>query len=196
MFKKILLSSLVAVSVSLANSAFAAPETFQLDPSHTYVLWQINHLGFSTQVGKWYIASGTLVIDKDKPANSKVDAEIKIDSLSTGLSELDEHLKDEKFLDAAKFPTATFKSDKVKVTGKKTAKVYGSLTLHGVTKPVVLDVTFNKAGKSPVSENDTIGFAATTMIKRSDFGINTYLPVLGDEVKIQIGAEGFQKKAS
>lgn len=194
MFKKILLSSLIAVSVTLANSTFAAPETFQLDPSHTYVLWEINHLGFSTQVGKWYIASGTLVIDKDKPANSKVDAEINIDTLSTGLGELDEHLKGENFLDVAKFPTATFKSDKVTVTGKKTAKVNGMLTLHGVSKPVVLNVTFNKEGVSPVSENYTMGFAATTNIKRSDFGIKTFLPVLGDEVKIQIGAEGFQKK--
>lgn len=193
MIKKVLLPAFTAFSLMIVNSTYAAPETFQLDPTHTYVLWQINHLGFSQQVGKWY-ASGSLTVDKDKPVNSKVEAEIKIDSLTTGLNDLDEHLKGQLFLDAAKFPTATFKSDKVTMTGDKTAKVHGSLTLHGVTKPVVLNVTFNQAGINPVTENYTMGFSATTSIKRSDFGIKTLLPALGDEVKIEIGAEGFQKK--
>jgi len=170
-----------------------AAEIFTLDPNHSYVFWHINHFGFSSQAGKWY-ASGTLVLDKDKPANSKVNAVIKVADMVTGLPELDAHLKGKLFFNVAQFPTATFVSDKVEITGDKTANVHGVLTLHGVSKPVTLAVAMIQAGKSPITDNFTVGFAATTMIKRSDFGMTTLLPGLGDEVKIEIGAEGFQQK--
>lgn len=175
----------------LSANVFAAPETFTLDPEHTYVLWNIKHLGFSTQAGKWY-ASGTLVLDKEHPADSKVNVTIDLTKMITGLPELDKHLKGKQFFDVAKFPKATFVSDKVNVTGKDTAKVEGTLTLHGVSKPVTLDVKLNQEGPNPITTKMTVGFSATAAIKRSDFGMTTLIPALGDDVELDIEAEAYQ----
>jgi polyisoprenoid-binding protein YceI len=172
------------------SPALQAAETLTLDPQHSYVLWFINHQGFSIQTGKWYV-EGTLLLDKEKPQNSKVNATINIADIHTGIPELDKDLKSPLFFDATKFPTATFVSDKVDLSSKTTAKVHGTLTLHGISKPVTLDVKFNKAGKNPINDRMTVGFSATTNIKRSDFGITTLLPDLSDEVKIQIAAEAY-----
>lgn len=174
-----------------SGSLYAEPAKYTIDPQHSYVLWRIQHLGFSTQTGKWY-ANGELLLDQDKPETSKAKVMIKLANVVTGIPELDKHLQGPLFLDSAKFPTATFVSDKVEVLSKTTAKIYGSLTLRGVSKPVVLDVTFNKAGKSPITEKDTVGFSATTTIKRSDFGMTTLLPNLGDEVKLDIEMEAYK----
>lgn len=119
---------------AFSTDIYAEPQTLTLDNQHTYVLWKVKHLGFSTQAGKWY-ANGQLVLDKDNPQQSKVNVTIKIDDIVTGIPELDKHLKGKLFFDTKQFPTATFVSDKVEVTGKNKAKVYGMLTLHGVTKP-------------------------------------------------------------
>lgn len=183
---KFILFFLVLLPVQLA---FAAVENYKLDPSHSFVLWHINHLGFSTQVGKWP-AEGTITIDTDKLQNSKVDVTIQIKQIITGLAELDKHLMAESFFDAEKFPTATFVSDKVTLTSKKTAKVRGMLTLHGVTKPITLNVTLNKMGANPVTNKASVGFSATAELKRSDFGMTTLVPTLGDTVTLNIDAEG------
>ncbi|KTD15687.1 polyprenyl-pyrophosphate binding protein [Legionella gratiana] len=171
----------------------AAPETFILDNKHTYVLWSIEHLGFSTQYGKWY-ASGKLILDQDNPSQSKVDVTINVADMVTGVPELDEHLKSKLFFDTKQFPTATFVSNKVTPTGKDTATVDGTLTLRGVSRPVVLQVTLNKQGMNPINNKMSAGFTATTAIKRSDFGINAFLPALSDTVNIKIGAEAYLDK--
>jgi polyisoprenoid-binding protein YceI len=175
---------LVAVSAQ-------ATETLTLDPQHTYILWHIKHFGFSTQAGKWY-ASGTLMIDKDRPQNSKVNVTVQVTNIVTGNAELDKHLKGKLFFDVEHFPTATFVSDQVKLIGKKAAKVHGILTLHGVSKPVVLDVKLNETGINPITEKMTAGFSAKTRIKRSDFNITTLLPSVSDEVNIDIEAEAYK----
>jgi len=170
---------------------FAAVETYTLDPMHTYVLWHINHFGFSNPSGKWF-AEGSLVLDKDKPQNNKVNAIIHIANIVTGIPDLDKHLMGPLFFDVTKFPTATFVSDKIDVTGKETATVYGILILHGVSNPITLNVTLNKAGGNPITNKMSVGFSANTIIKRSSFGINTLLPGLGDEVTINIEAEAYK----
>ena len=175
-------------SVALAEKA-TAPETFTLDPGHTYVLWHINHFGFSNPSGKW-LANGTLILDETHPQNSKVDVTIQTDSIDTGIPKLDEHLKSKAFFDVDKYPTATFVSDKVTLAGKNQAKVHGMLTIHGVTKPVILDVTLNKVGVNPITSKKTAGFTAKGKIKRSDFDMTTLLPGLGDDVRLDIEAEG------
>lgn len=190
---RIRLIGMFVAAFAFSTSLHAAPETFILDNQHSYVLWTIKHLGFSTQAGKWYV-NGQVILDKEHPDQSKVNATIKIADLVTGLPELDKHLKSKLFLDNDKFPKATFVSDKVQVLSENSAKVEGMLTLHGVTKPVTLDVTLNKAGVNPISNKNAVGFSASTIIKRSDFGMNTLLPDLGDEVAIQIGAEAYQDK--
>lgn len=174
-----------------SSVVFAVPETFTLDPKHTYILWRIHHFGFSTQVGKWY-ASGNLILDKDNPQNSKVNATIQVSNIITGLPDLDKHLLGPLFFDVKQFPTATFVSNKVNLTGKDTAEVEGTLTLHNVSKPITLNVKLNSARISPITDKMTAGFSATTHLKRSDFGIKTLLPGLGDDVEIEIGAEAYQ----
>jgi polyisoprenoid-binding protein YceI len=186
-FTRLLASVLLFLACSM--SAFADAETFQLDPGHTYVLWRISHFGFSYPAGKW-MANGTLVLDEKKPQDSKVNVIIKIGEIDTGNPKLTEHLLSKAFFDVAQFPDATFVSDHVTLTGKDTAKVTGILTLHGVSKPVTLNVKLNKIGTNPITDKKAVGFSATTTIKRSDFGMETLLPALGDEVKINIEAEG------
>ncbi len=167
-----------------------AADTYTLDPNHTYVLWHISHFGYSYPSGKW-MAQGTLILDEANPQNSKVNVTIDINNLTTGIKDLDEHLKSPLFFDVKQYPTATFVSDKVVVTGKNTAQVHGTLTLHGVTKPITLNVTFNKAGISPITNKKTVGFSATTDLMRSDYGITTLLPGISDDVKIDIEAEAY-----
>lgn len=185
--------SLCTAFALFSTSLYAAPEAFTLDSSHTYVLWNIKHMGFSTQSGKWYV-TGQLVLDKDHPEQSKVNVSIDLANMVTGLPELDKHLKSQTFFDVEHYPKATFVSNKVEVNGKNTANVNGILTLHGVSKPVVLHVTLNKAGMNPITNKMTVGFSATAEVKRSDFGMTAYLPGLSDEVEINIGAEAYQDK--
>lgn len=179
---------LLTAALFAAGTVAAASETYTLDPSHSYVNWQISHFGFSSPTGKWY-ATGTLDLDKDKPQDSKVNVTINVADMVTGIPKLDEHLKSADFFDTAKYPKATFVSDHVQVTGKDTALVEGKLTVHGVTKPVTLKVKLNKAGVSQLNNKMTAGFTASTVIKRSDFGVSAYLPGLGDEVKLSIEVE-------
>ncbi len=175
-------------------SLHATAERWKIDPQHTYVLWKINHLGFSTQVGKIY-ASGTMLLDPENPKNSNVIATLKIAEITTGIAELDKHLQGQLFFDAKKFPTATFASNKVELINKTTAKIQGTLTMHGVSKLISLNVTMNKTQKNPINDKMTMGLTATTEIKRSDFGMTNLLPNIGDEVTIEIGVEANKDKS-
>ncbi|HAT8309401.1 TPA: YceI family protein [Legionella pneumophila] len=186
------IASILAV-FALPSYVYAEPQTLTLDNQHTYVLWKVKHLGFSTQAGKWY-ASGQLVLDKDNPQQGKVNVTIKVDDIVTGIPELDKHLKGKLFFDTKQFPTATFVSNRVEVMGKNKAKVYGMLTLHGVTKPIILNVILNKAGINLLNDRETAGFSATTSLKRSDYGIKALIPEVGDDVEIEIEAEAYLDK--
>lgn len=184
----------VALTAAVGAFAFAAPisaqaaETYKLDASHTGITWHVSHFGFSTPSGKFMSVDGEVTLDEANPAMSSVKVTIDVNGINSGVPKLDDHLKAADFLDVAKFPTATFISKKVELTGKDTAKVEGDLTLHGVTKPVVLDVKLNKIGEN-MGKLKTAGFTASTTIKRSEFGITTYVPNLGDDVKIDIESE-------
>lgn len=183
--KELLLSGLCLLALS---NSYAAAETYTLDPHHSYVQWNVKHFDFSTQTGKWW-AEGTLILDKEHPEKSSVEASVKISGMVTGIDELNKHLKSALFFDVEKFPIANFKSDTIEMTGKDAAKVQGMMTIHGTTKPVTLNVTFNKADINPITNKMTAGFTATTTIKRSDFGVSGLLPGVGDEVLLEINAE-------
>ncbi|HEU5048274.1 MAG TPA: YceI family protein [Rickettsiales bacterium] len=176
------------LACTLATPSFASPETYTLDPMHTAVEFHINHFGFSNPSGKFMNIQGTLVLDQQNPAASKVNVTIPIANLDTDIAKLDEHVKGKEFLDAEAFPTATYVSDRVDLNGKDSAVVHGTLTLHGVSKPVALNVKLNKLDKNMMNKM-TAGFTASTSINRSDFGIDRYLPGLGDQVKIDIESE-------
>ena len=167
--------------------ARVAAGTYAADPHHTQVAWSINHLGFSVYDGIFGGVTGTLMLDPAKPGATTVAIEVPVSGLVTTVPALDEHLKKPDYFDAAKFPTVTFKSTGVTVNGGD-ATIAGALTLHGVTKPVTLAAHFIGAGTNPLSKKATVGFSATTTIKRSDFGMTTPLPALGDTVDLRINA--------
>ncbi|MBW8881620.1 MAG: YceI family protein [Asticcacaulis sp.] len=182
-------ASLIAAS-ALALGVFAAPafaaDTYKIEPNHTAVVFQYVHGGgLSHMSGKFMNAVGSVTLDSDAPANSSVEVSFAIDGVNTGVPALDAHLKSPDFFDAAKFPTATFKSTSVTVTGADTADVLGNLTLHGVTKPVTLHVKLNKNS----DDGRKAGFSATASILRSDFGVDKFTPMVSDQVDLYIETE-------
>lgn len=172
----------------------ASAATYEIDTSHTYLGFSINHLGFSTTYGRFTDVSGTITFNEENPEASSVEVQIVPASLYTGHEERDKHVRGKDFLNVEEFPEMSFKSTAIERTGEKTAKITGDLTLHGVTTPVTLDATFTKMGDYPMQEGvKAIGFDATGTLKRSDFGIETFLPAIGDEVTITISLEAMQK---
>ncbi|MBV8158403.1 MAG: polyisoprenoid-binding protein [Dyella sp.] len=172
-----------------AVTAQAAPVTYTMDPGHTFVLFSWNHFGFSNPTANLSLGQGTLVFDDKDPSKSSVDVTLPLANLDTHVSKLDEHLKKPDFFDADKYPTITFKSTKVQAVGGNQYKVTGDLTVHGVTKPVVLDATLNKSGEHPMMKVPTVGFDAVATLKRSDFGVGAYVPNVSDEIKVRITTE-------
>ena len=176
-------------------SAQAAPVSYKLDPGHTMVLFSWNHFGFSNPVADIGIADGTLVFDEQNPSKSSVQVTMPLANLDTHVPALDNHLKQPDFFNAAQFPTITFKSTSVQPVDSTHFKVTGDLTVHGVTKPVVLDATLNKSGKHPMTGQPAIGFNAAGTLKRSDFGLGAYVPNVSDEITINITTEASVPKA-
>lgn len=183
--------SLLAVALVFASSgAFAAAETYVMDNHHTQVEFSWNHFGFSNPVANFDQIEGSINYDADDITKSSVEATITTASINSHVKDLDEHLSSADFFDVAKYPTATFKSTSVKKgAGENKLVVNGDLTLHGVTKPVTIDATLNKAGEHPMSKRATVGFDGVAHIKRSDFGIGKYVPNVSDDVRIRITTE-------
>jgi polyisoprenoid-binding protein YceI len=181
--------TLLAVLLALGTSAAFAADKYTFEPNHSQVDFSYSHLGFSTQTQALRTVKGELLLDAADLTKSSVSATIDITSIDTGVAKFDEHLKSADFFDTAKFPEATFQSTKVEAAGTGKLKVTGDLTLHGVTKPVVLDVTVNKIGEHPMAKVAAAGFNATTTVSRSDFGLGGYVPAVGDQVTIRIASE-------
>lgn len=175
-----------------ASAAFAAPETYVVDGSHTYPRFSYSHLGFSTQLSRFNTTTGKVVFDKAAKTGS-VDIEIDAKSVDTGSTLFNQHIQGEDFLDTAKYPKAMFKSTNVVFEGDKPAKIEGSLTIKGVTKPVTLTVTSFQAMPHPMQKKDAIGANAYTTIKRSEFNAGKYAPNVGDEVRIDIAIEAIKQ---
>jgi polyisoprenoid-binding protein YceI len=190
--KYLALAGLLGVAVS----AQAAPVTYKLDPGHTMVLFSWNHFGYSNPTADFGLGEGTVVFDEQNPAKSSVDVTLPLASLDTHVPALDKHLKEADFFDADKYPTVTFKSTKVQPLGGHKFNVTGDLTVHGVTKTVVLAATLNKVGPHPMTKAQSIGFDATASIKRSDFGVGAYVPKVSDEISIRITTEGSVPKTN
>lgn len=184
-----LLFSPAAQAQTTQTPAAVKAGAYKLDPDHSKVTWSVTHLGFSTYVGQFAGATGTLKIDPANLAATELLVTIDANQVGTLSAGLDKHLKSPDFLDTAKFPTATFKATRVARTGDRTADITGDLTLHGVTRPVVLHATFNQAGVNVVDKTYSLGFDAKAVIKRSEFGIAAYVPAVSDEVTLQVAAE-------
>jgi polyisoprenoid-binding protein YceI len=182
-------SALVVLGWTLAASgpALAAPTTFIPNADHTFVRFSYDHLGFSTQESRFNKTTGTVTLDAAAKTGS-VDLVIDTKSVDTGSDLFNGHIQGADFLDTAQYPTATFRSNSVKFDGDKPVSVTGELTLKGVTKPVTLSVTSFKHAPN-MMKKDGIGANATATIKRSDFQMTKYVPMVGDEVTLTIAIE-------
>lgn len=191
----LLAAPVVAQQPRPAPSAAAAVQagTYKVDPDHTQVLWTVDHLGFSPLHGMFGQISGGLTLDPARPAASRLDVTIPLSGLTTTSEGFGKHLRTPDFFDAAKFPTARFVSTSVRQQGTR-ATVTGDLTVHGVTRPVVLQVALHGAGPHPRSKAPNVGFTATGTLKRSEFGLGYGVPAVSDEVKLQI-VGAFEKTA-
>jgi polyisoprenoid-binding protein YceI len=169
------------------------PGTYRSEPYHTQVVFSVLHFGLTNYYGMFAGASGTLQLDPAHLADSKLDVSVAVASISTTVPLLTQELKGPQWFDAASFPDASFVSTAVVPTGKDSARVTGNLTLHGVTKPLVLSVQLLGASINPLSKAYSIGFEASGTLRRADFGINTDLPAVGDEVRLRI-AGAFEAK--
>jgi len=170
--------------------------TYTLEPDYTQGVFRWNHLGFSSPAGQFAQGQGTLEFDRADPTRSSVAVTIPLSTLSTGVPALDEDFRSTDFFDTARFPTATFKSTKVeKGAGMDRLQVTGELSLHGVTRPVTLNVTVVKIGTNPRSGLPTVGFEATTTLMRSDFGLGKYVPQVGDAIQMHLISQAVEAKA-
>lgn len=167
---------------------------YNIDPAHTSVVFTINHLGYSNYTGRFNKVDGTLMVDTTNPEKSGLKVSIPIDSIDTNHEVLEGKLKGKDWFDAEAFPVASFTSTRVQKISDSQAKVTGDLSLHGITRPVTFDVTFNGTALNPFVKAQAMGFSAKTVIKRSEFGIKNYLPALGDEVTLLIETEFTQSK--
>lgn len=189
---KRLLAALIATAAVATTAltptgpAFAAEVAYKLDEAHTETTFTIDRFGFNSVIGIFAKSEGTIWLDEAAPEKSRVEATVTVDSLLTANSTRDEHLKGERWLNAAKSPTMTFKSTKVEKTGDTTAKVTGDLTIMGVTQPAVLDVKLNKIGTAPNNQKKQAGFTITGQISRKAFGSANAAGVIGDAVNIRI----------
>lgn len=193
--------ALAATAPLLAQSAPEVPGqpdparvvagTYSADPAHSQITWEVNHFGFSDYTGLFGDVAGTLTIDPANISAATVDVTIPVSKVTTASAGLTEHLlragKDGAKPDffGPEPNDAHFVSTSVSASGNS-AKIDGNLTLNGITKPVTLDTELTGAGDNPFNKKTTVGFSATTTIKRSDFGINAALPLVSDEVDLEI----------
>ena len=180
-----------ALAAMIALPAFAESETFTVDPNHTFPIYEVGHLGFSVQRGRFNKTSGKVTLDE---AAKKCGADITIDaaSVSTGVAKLDEHMKSDDFFNVAKNPNITFKGTDCTFDGAKVKSVKGDLTMNGVTKPVTLTANTFNCGPHPMNKKRVCGGDFETSVKRSEFGMKYALPALADDVKLRINVEAMK----
>jgi polyisoprenoid-binding protein YceI len=185
----------LAASLAVASMPVHAT-TYTLEPDYTQGVFRWNHLGFSSPAAQFAQGEGTLEFDQANPGKSSVKVTIPLASLHTGVPALDDHFRSKDFFETAKFPTATFTSTRVEqAAAADQLKVAGDLNLHGVTKPVMLDVTLIKIGTNPRTNLPTVGFEATTTLKRSDFGLGKFVPQVSDEIRMQVISQAVEAKS-
>ncbi|PZN33920.1 MAG: polyisoprenoid-binding protein [Proteobacteria bacterium] len=183
-------TTLPALLACLPLTAPAA-ETYTVDPNHTGVTFAFQHLGLSTFFGKFSGASGAITLDREKGEGS---ARIEIDAtgIATGVPKFDEHLRSADFFDVEKHPRITFVSKRFPYRDGKVTEVPGELTVRGVTRPVTLEVTYFNCKEHPMKKVPACGANADARIKRSEFGLDEYVPAVSDEIALEISVEALR----
>jgi polyisoprenoid-binding protein YceI len=189
------MNRLAIAALAVLAAAPLGAATYTLEPNYTQAVFRWDHLGFSSPAAQVSQGAGTLQFDEAAPLKSSVVVTIPLSTLNTGVPDLDEHLRSQDFFNLAMFPTANFKSTKVeKSSTANKLKVTGDLQLHGVTKSITLEIAIVKVGTNPRTGLKTVGFDATTMLKRSDFGLGKYVPQVGDAVELRIVSQAVDEK--
>jgi polyisoprenoid-binding protein YceI len=181
----------LSLAVSLPS---IAAQKYDIDTNHTYVTFTYNHLGFSNPVVHLEKFSGDFQLDTADLTKSSISVIFPLEGLHTGVAKLDDDLKSPNFFDAARYPEITFKSTKVEKIGTGALKVDGDLTVHGVTKPVVLNAKVNKIGDNPMGKGPSAGFEADATLKRTDFGVGKLVPNVSDEIRVHISLDSHLAK--
>ena len=185
--------SAVVLGMLAATQARAA-DSYKIDPVHSTAIFRISHLGSSFVYGRFDDVGGAFTVDEAKPEDVKFDVSIKADSVDTNSAARDKHLKSADFFSANEFPTLTFKSTEVKSNGDKKYDVTGDLTIHGVTKSVGAKIEFvGTADGTAMKMGFRAGYEAHFTIKRSDFGMDKMIPMIGDEIRITVSLEGVRE---
>lgn len=196
MFATPKLSLAVLAAALAAGPPAAAAERYVVDGSHSDVVFLVDHLGYSKTIGRMNKVEGTILFDEEAVENSAVEITIDAASVDTNHKARDDDLRSANFFNVAEYPKITFKSTAVEKTGEATGRITGDLTLLGVARPVTLEVTFNRKAPHPVPSYDgamTVGFSARARIRRSDFGMDAFLPAVGDEVELLIEVEALKR---
>ena len=187
------LASCTAARVLTHDTTVEAAElqagAYAVDPAHAAVIFKVDHFGFSDYYGRFNSVEGSLDFDPDNPEASRLAIRIDPASIDTGNTELYSQLISSVMFDVETYPDVTFVSTQIEQTGEATGRLTGDLTMRGVTKPVTLDVTFNGGAKNPLTQAETLGFSATTLIERSEFGLGEWIPAVGNEVTLEISME-------
>jgi len=182
-----------ATAIAMAASAAAQAGTWQIDPNHTAAQFSVRHLGVSTVRGAFTKVSGSAQHDAADPSKDTLEATIDANSVDTRVQMRDNDLRSPRFFDVQKYPTITFHSKQATVVGPGKLQITGDLTIHGVTKQVVLDVDGPSAPiKDPMGKGQRMGASATTKVNRQDFGVSTLSGAIGDEITITIDVELIQ----
>jgi len=180
----------LVAALAMAASAVAQAGTWQIDPNHTAAQFSVRHLGVSTVRGAFTKVTGTVKHDPADPTKDSIDVTIDANSVDTRVEMRDNDLRSARFFDVQKYPTMTFHSKSVKVSGAGKLQITADLTIHGVTKEVVLDVDGpTEAIKDPMGKGQRMGASATTKVNRQDFGVSALPGVVGDEITITIDVE-------
>jgi polyisoprenoid-binding protein YceI len=180
----------------LLSSAFAQVETWKIDPAHSAAQFAVRHMGISTVRGEFKKVSGSASYDPADPTKTQLEATIDATTVDTRVDMRDNDLRGPNFLDVQKYPTITFKSKRTDSAGPGQLKITGDLTIHGVTKEVVLDVDGPTAPVKDPRGNFHMGASATTKISRKDFGVNGAPTMAGDEISITIDTELVKSSAA
>ncbi|MBI5007115.1 MAG: polyisoprenoid-binding protein [Nitrosomonadales bacterium] len=176
----------------LSAAAYAAPETYVIEPTHTLPRFEYSHFGYSVQLSRFDKTSGTITLDRAKKSGV-VDVTIDAKSVNTGVALFNEHIQAADFFDTEMFPTITYKSSKVKFDGDKVVAVEGDLTIKDISKPVTLTVVSFLCMPHPMVKKEACGATATAKVKRSDFNMSKNVPYVGDEVTLTIPVEAIKQ---
>lgn len=186
------MKKVLAMSIAMmTGSAAYAADSYTIDSRHTFPSFEVSHLGFSTQRGRFNGTKGKIVLDR-KLKTGSIDVTIATTTLDTGFDKLEEHLRGVDFFNTEIYPAMTFKADKITYNGDAPSKIDGEVTLLGVPKPLTLSLVHFRCGIHPMLKKEVCGANASGTLKRSEFGMKYAVPAVGDEVKILIQVEAIK----